>query len=47
MPRSAIRTGAVDLVLPLDRIAPALLALVASGEFRDVSPATAIALRQG
>ena len=31
MPREAIRTGAVDYVLPLDRIAPALVSLVTTG----------------
>lgn len=33
MPRSAIRTGTVDHVLPLDRIAPALVSLVATGTY--------------
>ena len=28
MPRAAIDTGAVDLVLPLDKIAPTFLSLV-------------------
>jgi two-component system, chemotaxis family, protein-glutamate methylesterase/glutaminase len=32
MPRSAADTGAVDFVLPLDEIAPALLSLVSAGE---------------
>jgi two-component system chemotaxis response regulator CheB len=30
MPRSAIETGCVDLVLPLEEIAPALVRLVTS-----------------
>ena len=32
MPASAIRTGSVDHILPLDEIPPALVALVAKGE---------------
>jgi two-component system, chemotaxis family, protein-glutamate methylesterase/glutaminase len=32
MPRSAAETGAVDFVLPLDEIGPALLSLVSAGE---------------
>ena len=32
MPAAAIRTGAVDFVLPLDEIAPALVTLVDKGE---------------
>lgn len=32
MPAAAIQTGSVDVVLPLDDIAPALITLVMSGE---------------
>jgi two-component system chemotaxis response regulator CheB len=35
MPRSAIATGMVDLVLPLDDIAPAIITLITKG---DISP---------
>jgi two-component system chemotaxis response regulator CheB len=33
MPRSAIATGAVNLVLPADRIGPALVSLATTGSF--------------
>jgi two-component system chemotaxis response regulator CheB len=33
MPESAIKTGCVDYVLPLDRIGPALVKIVNTGRY--------------
>ena len=40
MPESAVKTGAVDYVLPIDAIGPAIIAIVHGQPVRDVAGAS-------